>query len=632
MENTANKLPGIIWRIVSFIPFVNWMALLYIGAINSNTANIICSLLYGIITFMEPSVSALLWLVTVIHYALAYNKVKQREKSAEEHTQTISPHPIPVAGQIKVSLAMTTSQSKFFSDMKKYASFAGEPTEFVPFTAYWPTYDRMNKQQQAWYFYWRSQLRQGNYMDTDISYIFIFIYELISGVGWQNPQEGYEMLIRIWVKYKNEFPKLNYYLSDWTFDFAYLHNITYTAPTEIDMVKPIASTITDISIEQHAVNVPLKLPFTLIDALCDYSLVNSKFYKDDNQTLMQEAIPRVVALADAALRKTTQKGILATYGPDTTKEQEYYVFRNAICPYADQKITLTVKAYSTNQRLRDYMNELVRYGENTLRAIKNSRGRLRGITLDDATATLIESFLKKEYGQPIYGPNDVAQKTEIALNFKNIDVLREQSNAVRIALHVEETVFPEKKALLTDTPEVSAIYNALSTEARHFLGRLKDSGWECEHLQEDEIFVTEINRLAEHYLGCALLMKEQNLFTVEDDYRDELEHIYENPPQLSEEEKDSQFFDLSALSSELKTFLEQLIPEQQRALHALLVLENPQSELEQIAEISLTMPQIILDDINEIAIQILGDLIIESMDCKPYVLSEYIAPLQQAIA
>jgi len=78
--------------------------------------------------------------------------------------------------------------------------------------------------------------------------------------------------------------------------------------------------MTDILVAQHAKDVPRKLSFTLRDALCDYFLANSKFYKEENQDPMQEAISRVVALAGAALRKKTQKGSLATYGPNRPKK------------------------------------------------------------------------------------------------------------------------------------------------------------------------------------------------------------------------------------------------------------------------------------------------------------------------
>lgn len=666
MRTTKNKLPGRACRIVSFIPALNWLSLLYIGVINANIANIICAILYCVLTFAFPSIAPLLWIVGIVHYAIVYDNIKKNNSGTAifpsqqanssfqrsykqgtqnargfsdvtisgttEHRQAIPNRPTPNIPQVRVSFSANTSQDKFFSDMQRYVSFEGQPAAFLPFMTYWPTYDSMNKQQQAWYFFWRSQVRRGNYPETDLSYIFIHIYELLSGVGWQTPQQGYDLLVQIWSAYKGRFPTLNHYMSDWIFDFAQLHNLLYSAPFEDDSARILPSTMTDILVEQHAEDVPLKLPFALIDALCDYSLVNSKFYKDGNQDLIQEAIPRVVALADAALRKKTQKGVLATYGPNRPKKQEYYMFRSAVCPQANKKMVFTVKAYSANPKFRGYINELVRYGENTLRELRNCRGRLRGITLDDETATLVESFLKKEYGQSSIKSIEQAKKVEVSLDFESIDILREQSDAVRDALQVEEIAILAEKSLLTDVKEVTAVYVAISPEARSYLDRLEKSGWECETRPEDEASVSEINHLAEHYLGCALLVKEQNLIATEDDYRDELSYIYENPPQLPNDEGNSQLFNLSTLPSELQEFVGCLVPEQQKALHALLSCEHPESELERIAEEAMTMPQIILDDINGMAMQVLGDLIVDAMEQEPRVMDEYLTTLKKSIA
>ena len=97
-------------------------------------------------------------------------------------------------GENEVSLYTTRSYSdnscaKFFSDMKKYADTVGQKAEFVPFMQYWPTYDSMDRRQRAWYFYWRTQVRNGEYPDTDLSYIFVHIYELLSGCGWKQASD-----------------------------------------------------------------------------------------------------------------------------------------------------------------------------------------------------------------------------------------------------------------------------------------------------------------------------------------------------------------------------------------------------------------------------------------------------------
>lgn len=317
---------------------------------------------------------------------------------------------------------------------------------------------------------------------------------------------------------------------DWIFDFSQLYKLNYDFSFEKECIRLAPSVMTDILIDRHAEEVPLKLSFSLIDALTDYAIMNSKFYKNGNQELIQEAMPRVVALADVLLRKKKQKGILEVYGPSRTKKQERYIFNSAVCPRAGEKIIIVIKGYSTNAKLRAYINQLVRYGENVLRGIKGYRGRLRGITLDEETQKLVEKFLKREYGEKLANREESKSRKEIILDFDSINHLREQSDAVRDALEVEGEAVTEEKPLLTDVEEVTAIYVALSSAARELLNRLEKSGWEIKKLSEDEKNILEINRFAERYLECMLIVSENDNILVEDDYRDELEYIYENPP------------------------------------------------------------------------------------------------------
>ena len=170
--------------------------------------------------------------------------------------------------------------SNFTKDMAKLENKTGDKAPFVPFMQYWPSYDSMNRQQKNWYFYWRTQVRQSVYLKTDLSYIFVHIYELLSGFGWKNPEDGYNQLLALWTTYRAEHPKLDHYLLNWLFDFAQLHNLEYRIPDCHDVSLPYQPAIRDILIDAHSTEKPLKLSFALIDALCDYSLVNSKFYKE----------------------------------------------------------------------------------------------------------------------------------------------------------------------------------------------------------------------------------------------------------------------------------------------------------------------------------------------------------------
>jgi hypothetical protein len=49
----------------------------------------------------------------------------------------------------------------------------------VAFVEHWPTYTAMNQAQLRWYFYWRTQARQGNFLPADLSYLLLHVYEAI---------------------------------------------------------------------------------------------------------------------------------------------------------------------------------------------------------------------------------------------------------------------------------------------------------------------------------------------------------------------------------------------------------------------------------------------------------------------
>jgi len=552
----------------------------------------------------------------------AIKEIERKQAELTEHLRTLGENQL-----IHDSFFENCAKDPLFTDMVHYASFEGKPAPLVPFEVMdWPIYQNMGEEQLAWYFYWRSQVRQGTYLPTKDEYIYLYLYETLSGIGWKIPQDGYDRLVRLWEEYAKRPTPIRQSLLLWIFDFAELHGLKHTFFLEEQGISFIASTKVDVLVEQHVDDMPLKLTFDLLHSLCDHPFDKSKFYDGENKSLLREALPRVIALADAALHKKTKKGILKTYGPKTAKQESLTIFEHARCPNRYKRLSITVKPYSKNKKLRGYITELVRHSENVLRDIKGFRGRLQGITLDHETARLIEAFLKREYGPPTLDTPDTAleiiEKGEIGLNFENIGALREQSNAVRTALQVEDAGVPDPNALLPDVQDIEVVFDALSSKVLHLLDRLEDSNWKSEWTSEDETLIAEIKKLAKHP-GFDVSGKKKSTIK-KNASRD-------NPPKRSKKKVHSSLFNLSALPDTLRAFIERLTPQQQKALHALLTSEYPERDLEQIAEESMTLSHILLDDINEMAIQILGDLLIESMDQEFRVLDEYVPHLKLSI-
>jgi chromosome segregation ATPase len=85
------------------------------------------------------------------------------------------------------------------------------------------------------------------------------------------------------------------------------------------------------------------------------------------------------------------------------------------------------------------------------------------------------------------------------------------------------------------------------------------------------------------------------------------------------------------LSSEWHNFLEQITPEQIQILTAFINEDNTKAILKQIAETQITMPSLLIDDINEIANNTLGEIIIETTTEEPAISPEHLPSIAKII-
>lgn len=669
-ERKNRSLPGGGLRLLSFLPTLNWLALIFLGVGWKRPADLLCGLIYGAVTFAHPPAAVLMWILGIVHYSIAVSLVKsegpkpktpdpgqfheKKQAVPEVEIQLPEPsdpfahveipgepewiEPIPVAPEKDITpvkpVTVLSAKERFLRDMKKYEGREGKEAPFVPFGDEKPLYESMSPRQQAWYFYWRSRVRGKSYPDTDVGYIWLYTFELLSGCGWQEPAQGYEKLLSLWTEYRQRYPGLDGRMLRWLLDFAWKHGLSCRMPEMKGLCLPLQLVLRDMMIEACSSAKPLKLPFLLVDALCEYPLTGSKFYKDGHGDLVEEAIPRVVALTDAALLKQKNKGLLAVYGPARTRKQSHILFADAICPDSDQHIVISVRGYTSSQKLRGFINMLVRFSENVLRSICAYPGRLRGVELDPELAALVETFLRKEYGAA--GKKDPPPKPrqKLQLDFDNIAQLRAQADEVRDALEVAED--PDTpKVPLTDLQAVAELVKELDSAEAELMDLLHRRGWEMEYTPGMEQTVESINAKAIRLLACALLVREGDSLLAEDDYRDELNHIYAMKQQKQEvppaENPEGKYFDPGKLSPPMAELMAALSQLQQQAVRIVLLGENVQGKLAELAEEAMTMPEILIDEINDLAAQYLDDILIDGFGDVPEVLEQYADELKKAM-
>lgn len=93
------------------------------------------------------------------------------------------------------------------------------------FKSYFPTYNAMSDRQLRGYFTWRAQVRHGTVEETSTSFAFLYLYELICGIGVDNPLDGFNKIKAFWDVYRAFEPGIDRFARVWLQDYAVFHGL-----------------------------------------------------------------------------------------------------------------------------------------------------------------------------------------------------------------------------------------------------------------------------------------------------------------------------------------------------------------------------------------------------------------------
>ncbi|MCI9219813.1 MAG: hypothetical protein HFH94_08770 [Lachnospiraceae bacterium] len=98
----------------------------------------------------------------------------------------------------------------------------------LPYSAYFPTYQMMGYGQLRTYFTWRTKVRQGDILQTSLSYVFLYLYELLNNIGVESPQEGMERLMLLWDAYRVYDESIDKYVLRWLKDYHIYYELPWS--------------------------------------------------------------------------------------------------------------------------------------------------------------------------------------------------------------------------------------------------------------------------------------------------------------------------------------------------------------------------------------------------------------------
>lgn len=340
-----------------------------------------------------------------------------------------------------------------------------------------PVYNNLTIYQLRSYFSWRTLIRNKLYKQTEQSYVFLYIYELLNKIGVKNEIDGLNKIIDLWQNYRvfdNSFDK---YLSNWVKDFYIINriNIDFNLIEEEFPIKN-NDNLEDIS-EILIGNYENKLEF--LDSISNYHILKSKIMEHKYSFLINLVIPEIFKNLDKYFSENNLSFVNITFGE--FKKKYWNVYENAI--YFNNKLesdfvfkfknletyyrkgnnyykeTFELSQYSKCivgyilKNIEITLRECLKFSKNLKVNISSldelsSNAELYSVVTDKKFNLIINNTIKKyliEHKTEINNIITKEKKEEIVIDANKFNEIRKSSSRIQEKLIVEEENYLEKE-------------------------------------------------------------------------------------------------------------------------------------------------------------------------------------------
>ncbi len=426
--------------------------------------------------------------------------------------------------------------SVFLKNAIEYMEIKGSPCEYVPFFSYLPQYDQMNSKQLKYYFWFRENIRNGVYIKTDISYVFLYVFELLNLGSRLDVKKTQYTLTELWKAYADIFPSLSTKLPMWICDYSLLHRLPPPENAPGGMLRSV------MSLKEFYINMPpndiVGCAKSMLKHCTSYDYHTSKFYNKDNAYVFDNYILGAVIKTIQYYSDESEVLSKISFG-DSMIERDVYA--GALCA-AEQKYRIRVEycSFSTANELRFLIGDVVKYSENKLRVylgikskmtVYSVSGELKKI-LDDYFDTALprKSHIKAKKEKHEYDVLYDVPKKKLSLSdaskieSESWETTKELISAFEFEeeeLYIQE---PTKSMDVSDSGvrslgnETFGIYTSLLSsmvkENIHALENFAlEKGMMCDAL------VDQINEIAFDFLGDILIEERNGEYEIIEDYK-----------------------------------------------------------------------------------------------------------------
>lgn len=385
--------------------------------------------------------------------------------------------PPPLMAARSLDLGAVDWQSRTLLFLKQARLLKGYEDDFVydrPVTHYFPTYQSLSDPELRGYFGWRTRLRRGNVEKTSLSFVFLYIYELLNQVGVENPLEGFQKLLHLREAYGPLDERVSIHLNNWLRDYVVYYGLDPVLLQDWDFVRRDCA----LSVLADVENRDAEQLLQALEILCPGWLGRSRFYKE-NRTDMGRVLLLTLRAVSEHYAKRTQKTMTEQYF-GVYRERPARLFDTALIQYRkqepDREVWLSpvrvmrcrgglwsLYAYSSSDSRSPELEALVKGVDG---AMRQSWGNARPIKTDLKTKWILKCI--DEAIATVLAEKQAAQEKKLTLDFSRLASIRSDADHTREKLAVEEELWepepqpiPEPEPVLPDTPLAPDEYRLL---------------------------------------------------------------------------------------------------------------------------------------------------------------------------
>ena len=389
--------------------------------------------------------------------------------------------------------------------------------------------------------WFRGEVRRGNYPKVDYSYVLLLICETINLSDKVPAERSLDLLRRIWLNYRNEYPRLDVQLSEWIFDLCLIKKL----PPPADILDVVGKNLPSTAglREFYADSVANADAFSAL-LLChcsNYNYRKSKFAVGDNLPIYEKHMPGVLRYIVSRSKDPSHPfeaaGLLMQ---DSRTKRD--AFTGALCcPQVKKIIEIEYCSFSHSHELRFIITDILKYAENRIRAYIGVKSRISVSALPEGIKRLADEYFALEL--PIRGanpsiPEEIPEYEKLydplssGLSLESAAKIEEMSweTTEKLVEAFEEEQIPEpapEPVTETDCEEEASLWTMLNENEIAFIRAAIDEDFARQTAiasqigSLSDIIADKINTIAADTMGDILLEDVGGGYTVLEDYIEE---------------------------------------------------------------------------------------------------------------